>query len=182
MMATDLAAVAEFAKGSLGALDLGFQVSVPSTWSSRMFRGNNAHSKILAIILAYQSPKDFLTGQAIDVNKALAWQNGKEFQHFFPQAFLKTKGVASSRISSLANMVYLSSASNKLISDRAPSDYVAKLLAEHGADARAWLATNLINDAAIDAALADDYDAFLVARSNAINERAKIQAGWDPST
>ena len=178
MMATDMAAVAEFANGNLGALNMGFQVSVPSTWSSRTFRGNSAHSKILAIVLAYQSPKDFLTGQAIDVDKALAWQNGKEFHHFFPQAYLKAKGVAASRISSLANMVYLSSASNKLISDRAPSEYVAKLLAEHTPEARAWLATNLIDDVAIDAALANDYDAFLIARSNAINERAKIQAGW----
>ncbi len=179
MMASDLAGVAEFANGNLGALDKGFQVSAPGTWSSRTFRGNNAHSKILAIVLAYQGPKDFLTGQAIDVDKALAWQNSKEFHHIFPQAHLRTKGVAAARISSLANMVYLSSASNKLISDRAPSQYVAELLTEHDAEARAWLATNLIDDAAIDAALADDYDAFLVARSNAINERAKIQAGWN---
>lgn len=178
MMATDLAGVAEFADGKLDALDIGFQESVPSVWSSRTFRGNSAHSKILAIILAYQGPKDFLTGQAIDVDKALTWQNSKEFHHFFPQAFLRAKDVTASRISSLANMVYLSSASNKLISDRAPSEYLAKLLAEHGAEARAWLATNLIDDAAIDAALADDYDAFLAARAEFINERAKIQAGW----
>jgi len=178
MMAMDLAGVAEFVSGRLDALDMGFQVSVPGLWSSRTFRGNSAHSKILAIVLAYQGPKDFLTGQTIDVDKALAWQNSKEFHHFFPQAFLRTKGVAASRISSLANMVYLSSASNKLISDRAPSEYVAKLLAEHGDEARAWLATNLIDEAAINAALADDYDAFLAARANVINERAKIQAGW----
>jgi hypothetical protein len=179
MMAMDLTGVAEFVDGKLDALDMGFQVSVPGLWSSRPFRGNNAHSKILAIILAYQGPKDFLTGQAIDVDKALAWQNSKEFHHFFPQAFLRTKGVVVSRISSLANMVYLSSASNKLISDRAPSEYVAKLLAEHGAEARAWLATNLIDEAAINAALADDYEAFLAARGNVINERAKIHAGWN---
>jgi hypothetical protein len=178
MMAMDLTGVAEFVNGKLDALDMGFQVSVPSLWSSRTFRGNSAHSKILAIVLAYQGPKDFLTGQAIDVDKALAWQNSKEFHHFFPQAFLRTKGVAASRISSLANMVYLSSASNKLISNRAPSEYVAKLLAEHGAEARAWLATNLIDEAAINAALADDYDAFLAARAAVINERAKTQAGW----
>ncbi|MFY7896666.1 MAG: hypothetical protein ACOVP8_10570, partial [Phycisphaerales bacterium] len=147
-------------------------------WVSRAFRGNNAHSKILAILLAYQGPKDFLTGQTIDVDKALAWQNNKEFHHFFPQAFLRTKGVSASRISSLANMVYLSSASNKLISDRAPSEYVSKLIAEHGATARDWLASNLIDETATDAALADDYDAFLAARANAINERAKKCAGW----
>lgn len=178
MMAADLAGIAEFAKGNLDALDMGFQESDPRIWSQRTFRGNSAHSKILAIILSYQGPKDILTGLAIDVDKALAWQNSKEFHHFFPQAFLRTKGIPASRVSSLANMVYLSSASNKLISDRPPSEYLAKLLAEHGPEARAWLATNLIDDAAIDAALADDYDTFLAARAKVINERAKIQAGW----
>lgn len=182
MMATDLTGVAEFASGSLDAFDMDFQVSVPSVWSSRTFRGNSAHSKILAILLAYQGPKDLLTGLAIDVDKALAWENSKEFHHFFPQAFLRAKGVAAARISSLANMVYLSSASNKLITDRAPSGYVARLLADHGAEARAWLATNLIDESAINAALVDDYEAFLGARANVINERAKTQAGWKANT
>lgn len=180
MMTTDLVSIAEFASGKLDALDVGFNVPGPAVWSSRAFRGNNAHSKILAIILAYQGPKDFLTGQAVDVDKALAWQNNKEFHHFFPQAYLRSKGVSAPRISSLANMVYLSSASNKQISDQAPADYLAKLLAEHGANAHAWLATNLIDEAAINAALADDYDAFLAARALAINERAQSHAGWLP--
>lgn len=179
MMATDLAGVSEFAEGKIDALEMGFQVSTPGDWSSRAFRSNSAHSKILAILLAYQGPKDFLTGQAVDVDKALAWQNNKEFHHFFPQAYLRSKGIPSPRISSLSNMVYLSSASNKLISDRAPSEYVKRLLENHGADARAWLATNLIDDTAVDAALSDDYDAFLLARSRVINERAKTLAAWN---
>jgi hypothetical protein len=178
MMATDLAAVVDFANGNAKALDIGFTVPTASLWSTRSFRGNSAHSKILALILAYQSPRDFLTGQLIDVDKALAWQNNKEFHHFFPQAFLKSRGVGPSKISALANMVYLSSASNKSISDSAPSVYLAKLLSEHGDAAKSWLATNLIDDAAVDAAMKDDYDSFLAARASAIDVRAKSQAGW----
>lgn len=178
MMATDLAAVATFAGGSLDALDVGFLKCDPSLWRSRAFRLNVAHAKILALILSYQRPRDFLTGQAIDVDKALAWQNNKEFHHVFPQAYLRTKGITPAKISSLSNMVYLSSVSNKSISDRAPSQYVAKLLSEHGDHARSWLATNLIDDAAIQAALKDDYDGFLDARAMAINEQAKRLSGW----
>src|SRR5262249_8838703 len=144
----------------------------------RAFRMNNAHSKVLALILAYQSPKDFLSGMQIDVDKALAWQNGKEFHHFFPQAFLKSKGVSSQKASSLANMVYLSSVSNKAISDRAPSDYVAALLKDHGEDAKGWLASNLVGPEAIEAALKDDFDGFLAARSAEINARAIQLGGW----
>ncbi len=178
MMATDLAAIATFAEGELEALDVGFVKCDPSLWRSRAFRLNVAHAKILALILSYQGPKDFLTGQTIDVDKALTWQNNKEFHHFFPQAFLRAKGVGPAKVSSLANMVYLSSVSNKSISDRAPSQYVSKLLADHGDHARAWLATSLIDDAAIQAALKDDYDGFLEARAVAINDQAKKQAGW----
>lgn len=178
MMAMDLAATVAFAGGKLDALCSGFLKPEPALWSSRAFRLNVAHAKILALILAYQSPKDFMTGQAIDVSKALAWQNNKEFHHFFPQAFLRGKGVAPTKVSSLANMVFLSSASNKAISDRAPSEYVARLLTDHGDDARAWLATNLIDESAIRAALEDNYDAFLQARASAINVQANKQAGW----
>ena len=140
-----------------------------------MFGGDFAVEKI------YNSVSLFCIGSRVgnhDDRCSFLVQFSKEFHHFFPQAFLRAKGVAASRISSLANMVYLSSSSNKLISDRAPSEYVANLLAEYGAEARAWLATNLIDEAAINAALADDYDTFVSARANVINERAKTQAGW----
>jgi hypothetical protein len=119
-----------------------------------------------------------LTGLTIDTDQALAWQNAKEFHHFFPQAFLKGKGVSASKASSLSNMVFLSSASNKAIADQPPSVYLKKLLADHGDDARRWLATNLVDDAAIQAALHDDFDAFLDARAKTINNRAVQLAGW----
>jgi hypothetical protein len=139
---------------------------------------NYAHAKILGLLLAYQSPRDFVTGQAIDIPHALAWQNAKEFHHFFPQAYLKSIGVSTSKASALANMVYLSSASNKAISDRAPADYLKELLAKNEQQTREWLATNLIENDAINAALANDYAAFLGARSETIDREARRLAGW----
>lgn len=182
MMASDLEAVTQFASG------LSTEVSVPTQppgnqiWITRQFRLNNAHSKILALILSYEGPKDILTGLAVDTDRALAWQNSKEFHHFFPQAFLKAKGVTPSKASALANMLYLSSASNKAVSDRSPSSYLKQLLDDHGANARVWLRSNLINDEAIDAALQDDYEAFLTARAKAITVRASELAAWSPTT
>jgi hypothetical protein len=177
-MASDLAAVASFADGT--AKNIAIEIPKPSSqlWATRAFRLNNAHSKILALMLAYQMPRDFLTGQAIDVAEALSWQNSKEFHHFFPQAFLKKLGVTSSKASALANMVYLSSASNKAISDRAPSQYLSELLTAHGQKARDWLATNLVDDKAIACALKDDFDGFLDARSRTIDAVASKLAGW----
>lgn len=180
MMASDLTAVPAFADGK-NTIAIDIPPAHRQLWSMRQFRGNNAHSKILALILAYQSPRDFLTGQKIDVAKALAWQNSKEFHHIFPQAFLKKQGYTTNQVGPLANMAYLTSASNKQISDQAPSVYFKKLLDDHGNDAKSWLASNLIEDDAIEAALQDDFKAFLEARSKAIHAIALKMAGWTES-
>jgi hypothetical protein len=178
MMASDLAAVITFAQGASTEIEIPTQKTDSKLWATRSFRLNNAHSKILALILAYQKPKDLLTGISVDVSKALAWQNAKEFHHFFPQAYLKEKGVPITKASSLANIVYLSSASNKAISDRAPSDYLKELLDQHGNEAKQWLQSNLVDEVALQAALKDDYDAFIQARATTINDVAVNLAGW----
>lgn len=178
MMASDLAAITAFAEGGTAELDIPTVIPGPSIWTSRPFRLNSAHSKILALVLAYECPRDLLTGQVIDTDKALAWQNAKEFHHFFPQAFLKAKGVSATRASSLANMLYLTSASNKTISDQAPSAYLKQLLDEHGDSAKQCLSSNLIDEPAINAALNDDYDEFLDARAKTIDAHTRKLAGW----
>lgn len=91
---------------------------------------------------------------------------------------MKAKGVSGSKASALANIVYLSSSSNKNISNRAPSDYLKKLLDSHGDQARSWLNSNLIYDNAIEAALEDNYDEFLKERAQSINAEAIKLAGW----
>jgi len=106
-MTDDQKAVQDFADGK--TLDIVVPVPQPKSdiWETRTFRLNNAHAKLLAIILAHHHPQDLLTGQPIDISKALAWINAKEFHHFFPRKFLEKKGERQSRINSLANFVML---------------------------------------------------------------------------
>jgi hypothetical protein len=87
-MGTDLNAIQQFSKGDK---QIAVDASPPSAslWTERTFRLNSAHSKLLAIILGHERPIDLLTGQKIDVAKALAWVNAKEFHHFFPRDYLK---------------------------------------------------------------------------------------------
>ena len=89
-------------------------------------------SKLFAIFLAYQHPVDLLTGQKIDTDNALSWINQKEFHHFFPQAYLKNVGFNTNKINCLANIVFLTSSSNKFISDKSPSQYLLEI--ENAAD------------------------------------------------
>jgi hypothetical protein len=122
--------------------------------------------------LADADPVDLRTGQRIDVDRALSWQNDKEFHHVFPKAFLKASGVSAARANVCANLIMLTSVSNIFISDQPPSMYLKDLCDTDGeAVVLDRLARSLINTAAYEAALRDDYDAFLEIRSRTIHER-----------
>lgn len=168
-MAEDLRSIHAFAAGT--APEISANVALPdvSVWKSRAFRANNAHSKIFTIVLAHHAPVDLLTGQRIDVASALAWTNQKEFHHLFPREFLRAKKEPSGRINALANVVLLTSASNKTISDKAPSEYLKDVVAAAGSHLDEWLKSNLISRAAFEAAMRDDFDTFLDERAKAIH-------------
>jgi hypothetical protein len=89
-MAQDLSAVTAFAQGRNSKITFAADF-MPSSdmWKIKQFRLNNAHAKLLAIVLANHRPIDLLTGQYIDISKALSWSNTKEFHHVFPKEFLR---------------------------------------------------------------------------------------------
>ena len=70
-MAADQQAVAAFAAGQ--ATEIEMPVGDPGSpiWTTQQFRLNTAHAKILSLLLAFDQPMDLLTGQKIDVDKAL---------------------------------------------------------------------------------------------------------------
>ncbi|RZJ76168.1 MAG: DUF262 domain-containing protein [Flavobacterium sp.] len=177
-MSEDLKSLSAFCSGTNNDIQLNSSAPNPTIWSHKRFRMNAAHAKLLAIVLSMHNPKDLLTGQVIDTAKALAWENSKEYHHFFPQKYLEKKGYKGDQINSLANMVFLSSTSNKTISDSAPSAYLARVAAAAGPDLSKWLESNLINDKAYQAAMKDDYETFMSERAAYINDSVKKLAGW----
>ena len=72
----------------------------------------------------------------------------------------------------------LTAASNKRISNRAPSDYLKEVKEELGANLEKVLATSLITPAAFEAAMKDDYDQFLEERAKAIAAVVSGLTGW----
>jgi hypothetical protein len=177
-MADDQEAVREFASGKTPDIMVNVPKPRADIWETRTFRLNNAHAKLLAIVLAHHHPVDLLTGQKIDISKALAWINAKEFHHFFPRRFLEKQGERQERINALANFVMLTSASNKKISDSAPSEYLPGVDKAAGNKLPEWRVSNLIPQGAFDAALKDDFKTFLNLRSAHIHNAVLAQTGW----
>jgi hypothetical protein len=178
-MAADQEVVQRFASGKAASIDCTVVNPGSSVWVGQQFRSNSAHSKILIMLLAFNGPVDLLTGQKIDVSKALYQGNSKEFHHFFPRDYLlKSSKATPRRANLLANIVMLTAASNKVITNRAPADYLGGSLDRLGDGFDAALEANLVSREAFEAALAADYDAFLEARAKAIHAAVSKLTGW----
>lgn len=151
----------------------------PALWTRQSFRHSSGYAKTLVLALSRIRPTDFLTGQEVDTNQALTWLHPDGLHPFFPISFLKARGVSSVRSWALANFIFLSPHSSEKLKDTRPSQFLARVLDERNDGARKWLASNLVDEAAIDAALIDDYDGFLAARSATIDKHMRRLAGWD---
>lgn len=177
-MTQDTRQIRAFAEGSAGTFGEGGVVPSSSLWRMKPFRANSAVSKMLGLLLAHQGPTDLVNGQKIDVDKSLAWSNDKEYHHFFPQAFLRRKGIGGSAANFVGNIVLLTSVSNIAISDSAPSEYLSRIIDASGrAELIKRLESNLVPEPALDAALADDYSAFLDTRSAFLHQHVLALTG-----
>ncbi|MEU3275579.1 DUF262 domain-containing protein [Streptomyces antibioticus] len=171
-MGPDLTAVTQFAAGRSTEIETGAALPRSVLWQRAQFSRQNAPSKLLVLLMSYEKPLDLETGRLIDVADALSWQNTKQFHHFFPRAYLRSEGVSAAGANVCGNLIMLSAITNNWISDRRPSDYLKDLAAWHGEEKlRARLRTCLIEEDAYQAALRNDYDGFLRARSETLHRR-----------
>lgn len=95
-----------------------------SFFNDNVFRVTTANTKTFVLILANNTPQSFISGKEIDLDKVLQRYNRSEFHHIYPKAFLRDSGINDAEINSLANFCFLSSAENKIIGRKNPSDYI----------------------------------------------------------
>ncbi|CAL79779.1 hypothetical protein BRADO6128 [Bradyrhizobium sp. ORS 278] len=91
------------------------------------FRLNSVISRTFILLLAQNGPRSFLSGNKIDLRKALKDYNRNEFHHIHPRSFLKGAKKSNIDDSCLANICFLSRTDNNIISGSAPSAYRKKL-------------------------------------------------------
>jgi hypothetical protein len=177
-MASDARAIRKWAKGETERIEINVVTPSSDVWSAKTFRSNSAVSKMIGLMLAQAQPLDLVNGQKIDTDKSLAWSNDKEYHHFFPQAYLARNGLGAAKSNVVANIVLLTSKSNIAIRDRAPSEYLQKIIDGESREVLVErLLSNLVPEEALDSALADDYEAFLTVRSAHLHAEALRLAG-----
>ena len=108
--------------------------------------------------------RDFHT-QGVITGKLMAEQ-GIDDHHVFPADFLeKKKGIELARLRDcVLNRTLIDRTTNQIISNRAPSDYLAKIKATKGFPFEAVLSSHLLPVGESSPFWADDYEAFLAFR------------------
>ncbi len=162
--ADDLKQIREFAEGKIDDLVIDRNINY-ETLVREEFRLNKATSKTFALLLAHNRPKSLLDGSAINTVRALSVVNRHEYHHIFPKAFLKRIQVTSDQADVHANICLLSLSDNRAISDAPPSTYFQQLRFLLSDDLAGVLESNFISREAFEAALAEDYPAFIELRS-----------------
>ncbi len=110
----------------------------------------------LMCLIVMRGAKDFISGQAVNLGEC-------EDDHIFPRAHFGEHPY----VHSILNRTLISPESNRLKTDKKPSEYLPLFLAKHGGNEgrlRETLASHFISQAAMEAMQRDDIDAFLRVR------------------
>lgn len=135
-------------------------------FSKSKFISNTVNTKLFILILAHQGPKNIINGSSISLSDKLKNYNKHEFHHLMPKAYLReTKQCELYDENCLANFCFISRVDNNLIGGTKPSKYSQMMTG----DKDQILASHLCPNALLD----DDYEAFIVARSRLLLEKAK---------
>lgn len=129
------------------------------------FSKANSLSRAFLLLMAQSHPKDLIKNIKVDLDKALSKYNRKEFHHTFPNAFLRDNDFLKHEIFSLMNFCFLSSDSNKKITNNKPSIYFFNLIDQNAIND--ILESNLLpidKQVYID----DDYRKFLERRAEVV--------------
>lgn len=141
-------------------------------------RTGSAWCRTLLSVMAHARPRDIETGiEVVLDNSNLAQINSRHYHHIFPRKWLAKQGIQK-RVNSIANIMLVPAGTNLRLGSKPPSQYMRPLAKNAGDAWRGWLRSHLINARAWEALQADDFEAFLRARSQTIADRANNRQGF----
>ena len=147
--------------------------------SARMSQTSAIRNGLLCLLHTL-SPLDFRNQQKV----ALKGEHFSKFtlaerHHIFPVGFLKQQGFDAKRVHTIANFCFISSSTNKWISDRAPSEYMREIRNMYSNEDkfRSVMRTHLIPVEEDSGLWTDDYERFLKQRTSLLMREIRIRCG-----
>jgi len=140
-------------------------------------RQRSIYRGAICLILG-QNARDFHT-QAVITGKLMTEQ-GIDDHHLFPAAYLERNKVTISRLRDcVLNRTLIDRTTNQMISDRAPSDYMAEIRDTAGFPFDTVLTSHILPSAAGSPLLGDNFDAFLAWRQERLWQEIKRVTGLE---
>lgn len=138
------------------------------------FTVSSVLSRALICLYATMEPKSFVDNTRVTLdNDWLKASNSKNYHHFFPKSYLKSRGMPDEYINHVLNITLVDDYLNKVkIKAKAPSQYIMEF-SEKNPDLDNTLKTHLINDVSSFGIFEDDYNTFLLERARAVCEELK---------
>ena len=133
----------------------------PDRLESLRMRISAAYRGFAALLLR-QGCRDFITGKPADIGTF--HNDPMDVHHIFPRAWCEGQGIKPGAYDSIVNKTPLTAGSNRAIGGRAPSDYLARIEAQHGltpAQMDEILRSHLIEPGFL---RADDFQGFIADR------------------
>ena len=155
----------------------------PGDVEHTVFRTGSAYCRAILSLLGHAGPVSLKSGVPVILdNSYLAQANSRHYHHVFPRSFLEKQGYSRDEANSIANIMLIPAQENMKIKDSPPSRYMRKLANQAGTHWTRWLRKHLIDARAAKAMMADNYEAFLRARSRVISEYANRAMGLPNET
>lgn len=139
----DLEIVRRYVLDGIGEPEQFGAVPLAADWAKTQFKSNVSRSRAYILALAAAAPRNLPNGMIVDVQNALSSYNKKEYHHVYPRAYLKALG-ENETSNVLGNIVMLTAASNKAISDSSPAIYIPSITALLGSECDAVFLSNLL--------------------------------------
>jgi hypothetical protein len=133
-------------------------------FSHEIFIISSVLTKAFILMLAKNSPINFINGTPIDLGEKLRICNRKEFHHLMPKAFLRESNQDSYHDSCLANFCFISRVDNRQLGGSRPSIYKKKMAGNIDAILQSHYCPNALFD--------DNYEQFIENRAKLLQEAA----------
>jgi len=135
----------------------------------RWFSAGEAFCKAILCLYAFHQPRRFDTGGLVKIdNSWLKQSNSKNYHHFFPNAYLKNKGLDYWQSNCILNVTIVDDYLNKRkIKARAPKDYMAEFQ-KNNKHFSETMQSHLIPDLDEFGVWEDDFEKFQEARGDLV--------------
>ena len=140
----------------------------PNYLIEKDFSSGESFSKAIICLLVSCKPKNFKIDTFVTIDDSnLYKKNAKNYHHFFPQAYLKDKGIKNEN--SIVNITLINSGENQeYIKDKAPSEYIEECLKGNSKLKNTLKENHLIDDIKKFGIHDNNYETFLQERSKSI--------------